>query len=71
MTKKEYAVKQKIEETIEHIEHSDQISQEIKPAVIEKLKEWKEEENAINDVAVRLEQWWVEIEPIFAELGWV
>ena len=71
MTKKEYAVKQKIEETIEHIEHSDQISQEIKPAVIEKLKEWKEEESAINDVAVRLEQWWVEIEPIFAELGWV
>lgn len=71
MIKKEHKMKQKIEETIEHIEHSDQIAQEIKPAIIEKLKEWKEEDTAINDVAVRLEQWWAEVEPIFAELGWV
>ena len=64
-------MKKKIEETISHIQDSDKISQESKPAIIQKLEEWREEEHAVNDIAVRFEQWWAEIEPIFAELGWV
>ncbi|MBD3790513.1 MAG: hypothetical protein IE885_09190 [Campylobacterales bacterium] len=64
-------MKQKIEEAIKHIEESKTIAEGTKPLVIEKLEEWKEEKGAISDVAVRLEKWWAEIEPIFAELGWV
>ena len=64
-------MKKKIEETISHIQDSDKISQENKPAIIQKLEEWREEEQAVNDIAVRFEQWWAEVEPIFAEMGWV
>ncbi len=64
-------MKKKIEKVIEHVEKSDKISEENKPAIIQKLKEWKEEDNAINDIAVRFENWWMEVEPIFAELGLV
>jgi len=63
-------MKKKIEELIVHIEKSDKISEESRPAIIEKLYEWKEEQNAVNDVATRFEEWWIEIEPLFAELGW-
>ena len=64
-------MKTKIEKTIEHIEKSEAISAETKPLILEKLHEWKNEQNAINDVAVRFENWWLEVEPIFAEMGWV
>ena len=42
-----------------------------KLVILEKIKEWKEEESAINDIAVKLENWWMEVEPIFAEMGLV
>ncbi len=64
-------MQEKIEKTIRYIENSDRISEETRPLILEKLREWREEQNAINDVAVRFENWWIEIEPIFAELGWV
>ena len=64
-------MKEKIEKVITHVEKSDKISTENKPLILEKLKEWKEEDNAIADVTVRFENWWLEMEPIFAELGWV
>lgn len=64
-------MKEKIEEVISHVEKSEIISTESKPLILEKLKEWKEEENAIADVTTRFENWWIEMEPIFAELGWV
>lgn len=64
-------MKNKIEELISHVEKSEQISQESKPLILEKLKEWKEEDNAIADVTMRFENWWMEMEPIFAELGWI
>jgi len=64
-------MKEKIEEVISHVEKSEEISIESKPLILEKLNEWKEEENAISEVAVRFETWWMEMEPIFAELGWV
>lgn len=64
-------MKNKIEAVIREVERSDKISAESKPLILEKLKEWKEEDNAIAEVAVRFENWWMEMEPIFAELGWV
>jgi len=64
-------MKEKIEKIIEKVESSKHISAENKPLIIEKIKEWREEENAINDIAVRLENWWMEVEPIFAEMGLV
>ena len=64
-------MKNKIEEVIRHVEKSEKVSTENKPLILEKLEEWKEEENAISEVAVRFETWWMEMEPIFAELGWI
>ncbi|HHH37501.1 MAG TPA: hypothetical protein ENK77_02670 [Epsilonproteobacteria bacterium] len=64
-------MKEKIAETINYVEKTDKISEENKPLILEELKEWREEEGAINDVAVRFENWWMEMEPIFAELGWI
>ena len=64
-------MKEKIEEVISHVEKSEKISIESKPLILEKLHEWKEEDNAISEVAVRFETWWMEMEPIFAELGWI
>lgn len=64
-------MKNKIEQVISHVEKSDKVSVENKPFILEKLKEWKEEDNAISEVAVRFETWWIEMEPIFAELGWI
>jgi len=64
-------MKEKIEKIIVQVEESEKISIESKPLILEKLKEWKEEDNAIADITVRFENWWLEMEPIFAELGWV
>lgn len=64
-------MKTKIQKVINQVEESENISVESKPLILEKLKEWKEEDNAIADVTVRFEQWWYEMEPIFAELGWI
>jgi hypothetical protein len=64
-------MKKKIEEVIEHVERSTEVSEENKPLILEKLKEWKEEDEAIAEVSVRFEKWWMEMEPIFAELGWI
>jgi len=64
-------LKAKIDKVIEQVEKAEHISNEEKPLILEKLKEWREEENAISDIAVRFENWWLEMEPIFAELGWV
>ncbi len=64
-------MKKKIEEVINRVQKSDKISDESKPLILEKLKEWKEEDNAIADVNVRFKHWWMEMEPIFAELGWI
>lgn len=64
-------MKNKIEEVITQVEGSERISVESKPLILEKLQEWKGEEKVVNDVAVRFENWWMEMEPIFAELGWI
>ena len=64
-------MKDKIEEVIKQVEGSEKIAAENKPLILEKLDEWKNEEKVVNDVAVRFENWWMEMEPIFAELGWI
>ena len=64
-------MKNKIEEVITQVEGSERISVESKPLILEKLQEWKSEEKVVNDVAVRFENWWMEMEPIFAESGWI
>lgn len=63
-------MKQKIDSVIEKVENSN-IEEEKKSAIMLKLKEWREEDEAINDVAVRFENFWLELEPIFGELGWL
>ena len=64
-------MKNKIEEVINHVQKSPKVSDEAKQLILEKLQEWKSEEKVVNDVAVRFENWWMEMEPIFAELGWI
>jgi len=60
---------EKLEKVIEKITHTEHIDESQKPIIIEKLKEWQKEEESINDIAVRFENWWLELEPIFAEMG--
>lgn len=64
-------IKEKIEEVIEYVQTSEKVSEENKPLILEKLEEWREEDDAINDISVRFQNWWMEMEPIFAELGWI
>lgn len=64
-------MQEKIDKVIEKVEISENIDAEKKSAIMIKLKEWREEDGAINDVAVRFENFWMELEPIFAEMGWV
>ena len=64
-------MKAKIEKVINKIEESETIATENKPLIIQKIKEWREEDNAISEVALKLENWWMEVEPIFAEMGLV
>ena len=64
-------MKEKIEEVIEHVQKSEKVSEENKPLILEKLEEWREEDEAITDISVRFQNWWLEMEPIFAELGWI
>jgi len=64
-------MQEKIDKIIEKVETSQSITQDNKSLIIEKIKEWREEENAVNDIALKLENWWMEVEPIFAEMGLV
>ena len=64
-------MKKKIEEVIDRVQKSTDVAEENKPLILEKLEEWREEEDAIAEVSVRFEKWWMEMEPIFAELGWI
>ena len=64
-------MKKKIEEVIDPVQKSTEVSDENEPLILEKLEEWREEDDAIAEVSVRFEKWWIEMEPIFAELGWI
>jgi len=64
-------MEQKIEKAVEEIRKSTHIDEVDKPAIIEKIEEWREEKAAISDLSNRLEAWWLKVEPIFAEIGLV
>lgn len=64
-------MQEKIDKVIKKIEESEHISTEKKPLILDKIQEWRKEESAVNEIAVKLENWWMEVEPIFAEMGLV
>jgi len=64
-------MKNRIEEVINQVQKSSQITDENRPLILEKIQEWKNEEKVVNDVAIRFENWWLEMQPIFAKLGWI
>ena len=64
-------MEQKIQQALEQIQNATHISESEKPAIIQKIEEWKEEKSAISDLNNALEEWWLKVEPIFAEIGLV
>ena len=64
-------MKKKIEAAQEYIRNAKDISEEEKSAILEKIEEWKKEDAAIGDLMTHLRQWWIKVEPIFAEIGLV
>jgi hypothetical protein len=62
-------MREKIEKVIEEIENATHIDDFDKPLILQKIKEWQEEKRAIGELNVVLEQWWLKVEPIFAEIG--
>jgi hypothetical protein len=64
-------MQEKITQTINKVKESQHIDDESKVAIMEKLNEWKKEDMAISDFSNHFEQYWLDIEPILAELGWI
>jgi len=64
-------MKEKKARIIEKVKEADHISEEEKPLILQKIEEWREEEEAVDDVMNRLETLWIKVEPFFAELGLV
>jgi len=62
---------EKINIALKEIQQATHIDDAAKPAIIEKIEEWREEKAAISDLTNTLEEWWLKVEPIFAELGLV
>jgi hypothetical protein len=61
----------KIAKAVEEIQKSKHIAEEEKPLIISKIEEWKEEKTAISELNNKLQEWWIKVEPIFAEIGLV
>lgn len=61
----------KIKQAVEKIKQSKHIDEADKPAIIEKIEEWREEKTAISELNTKLQEWWLKVEPIFAEIGLV
>ena len=61
----------KIARAVEEIQKSKHIEEEEKPLIIKKIEEWKEEKTAISELNNKLQEWWLKVEPIFAEIGLV
>lgn len=65
-------MKTRADEVIQKVKDSDHIEADKKAAVVEKLNEWKSDKNAeSNSLAVTFEKFWMELEPIFSEMGWI
>ena len=61
----------KIAKAVEEIKKAKHINEADKPAIIEKIEEWKKEKTAISELNTKLQEWWLKVEPIFAEIGLV
>ena len=61
----------KIAKAVEEIQKSKHIAEEDKSLIIEKIQEWKKEKTAISELNNKLQEWWLKVEPIFAEIGLV
>ena len=64
-------MEEKIEKVLNAIENATHIDVLDKPLIIEKIEEWREEKAAISELNNKLEEWWLKVEPIFAEMGLV
>lgn len=64
-------MEQKIAKAVEEIKKSKHIAEEEKPLILDKIEEWKEEKTAISELNQKLQEWWLKVEPIFAEIGLV
>jgi len=64
-------MEQKIAQVVDKIKTSKHINEDDKPMIIEKIEEWKNEKTAISELNLKLQEWWLKVEPIFAEIGLV
>jgi len=64
-------MEQKIAQVVDKIKTSKHINENDKPLIIEKIEEWKKEKTAISELNLKLQEWWLKVEPIFAEIGLV
>ncbi len=69
--KKGIIMEHKIAKAVEEIQKSKHIAEEDKSLIIEKIQEWKKEKTAISELNNKLQEWWLSVEPIFAEIGLV
>ncbi len=69
--KKGINMEHKIAKAVEEIQKSKHIAEEDKSLIIEKIQEWKKEKTAISELNNKLQEWWLSVEPIFAEIGLV
>ncbi|MDH5464103.1 MAG: hypothetical protein OEW60_00660 [Thiovulaceae bacterium] len=61
---------EKKQELLELVEKLDDIDDQRKQDIIDKINEWKSDADAeSNSLAVTFEKFWLELEPIFAEIG--
>lgn len=57
---------------IEEVKNLKNVDEEKREAMIEKINEWKSDSKSeSNTLAMTFEKFWIELEPIFAELGLV
>ncbi|MCF6245497.1 MAG: hypothetical protein L3J43_10745 [Sulfurovum sp.] len=64
-------MQEKINKAVEAIENATHIDAVDKPLILEKIEEWREEKAALSELNNTLDEWWLKVEPIFAELGLV
>lgn len=65
-------MKSRTNEVIEKVQSLENIDSQEKNAMVEKLNEWQTDSSAeSNSLAMFFEKFWIELEPIFAELGLV
>lgn len=64
-------MKAKVEALKKRLEKEENLSEEERSAILQKIKEWEAEDAAIGDLMNHLREYWIKIEPIFAEMGLV